>query len=54
MRRLFRVFRWCRVFVMRAGCGVIFVELLGALWAFELMALAGNGKQGNGHKQGRE
>ncbi len=43
----------CRVFVMRGG-GVIFIELLGALWAFEFMALAGNGKQGNGHKQDRK
>jgi hypothetical protein len=34
--------------------GVIFIELLGALGALEFMALAGNGKQGNGHKQDRE
>lgn len=50
-----RVLRRCGVFVMRAGGGVMrFVELLGALWAFEFMALAGNGKQGNGHKQDRK
>ena len=52
MRRLIRVFRRCPVFVMRGG--VIFIELLGALGALEFMALAGNGKQGNGHKQDRE
>jgi hypothetical protein len=27
------------------------VELLGAIRAFELMALAGNAQQGNGHQQ---
>lgn len=50
-----RVFRRCGVFFMRAGGGVMrFVQLLGALGALEFMALAGNGKQGNGHKQDRK
>jgi hypothetical protein len=39
---------------MRTSGGVIFIELLGALRALEFMALAGKGKQRNGHKQDGE
>ncbi len=52
MGRLFGVLGRCGMLV--GGGGVIFIELLGALGAFEFVALAGNGKQGNGHKQDRE
>ena len=47
------VLRRCCMVIMRGG-GVIFIELLGALGALKFMALAGNGRQGNGHKQDRE
>ena len=40
-------------FMFRAG-GVMFVKLLGAIGAFEFMALAGNAKQGNSHKKDGE
>ena len=30
---------------------VVLVELLGAIRTFEFVALAGNGKHGNGHKK---
>lgn len=53
MRRLFGVLGRSGVLVV--GGGVMrFVQLLGALGALEFMALAGNCKQGNGHKQDRE
>ncbi len=54
VRGFFRVVGRCSVRVMRTSGGVIFIELLGALRALEFMALAGNGKQRNGHKQDGE
>lgn len=37
------------------GCGtVVFVELLGAIGAFEFVAFTGNGEQGSGHEQDGE
>ena len=47
----------CRVsFVSRVAvagtmtCAVLFVKLLGAVRAIEIMAFAGNGKDGSGHE----
>ena len=52
-----RVFRRCFVFLSSFMCAtgrVVFVKLLGAIGAFEFMALARNGKPGNGHKKDGE
>lgn len=57
MRRLLGVFRGCFVFrggFMRTAGRVMLVKLLGAIGAFEFMALARNGKPGNGHKKDGE
>lgn len=35
--------------VLVVAMAVLHMELLGAIGPFEFMALAGNGKQGNGH-----
>ena len=51
---LFRVFRRFGVFLMLRACGVMFMKLLGAIGAFEFMALAGNAKQGNSRKKDGE
>lgn len=49
MRGLFAV-RLVGVVTMGiVAMAVLHVELLGAIRPFEFMALAGNGKQGNGH-----
>jgi hypothetical protein len=36
-------------FVTVSGSVMLLMKLLGAIRPFEFMALAGNGKQGNGH-----
>jgi hypothetical protein len=41
------------VLFMRSGT-VVFMKLLGAIGTFKIMALAGNGKHGNGHKKDGE
>jgi hypothetical protein len=58
VRRLFfgviRLTRRGRMLVMPGtmGCGAVrFVELFGAVGAFEFMAFARHGEDGNGHKQ---
>ena len=41
--------------VLFMGCGtVVFVELLGAIGALEVVAFTGNGEQGSGHEQDGE
>lgn len=46
--------RGLRGFVMFASGSVRFTKLLGAIGAVEFMALAGNAKQGYGHKKDGE
>lgn len=36
------------------GSTVVFVQLPGAIWAFEIMALTGKGEQGNSQQQDGE
>ncbi len=42
------------VVVMAMASTVVLMELLGAIGALEFMALARNGKQGNGHQKNGE
>ena len=52
MTSAFRVFTTCG---MLGGVGsVLFVKLLGAIRTFEFMAFAGNGENGDGHKEDGE
>ncbi len=43
----------CSLAMPSAG-GSVAVKLLGAIWPFEFMTLAGNGEQGHGHKKDGE
>ncbi len=40
--------------LLMSSSAVVFVELLGAIWTFEVVALTGNGKQRSGHEQDGE
>jgi hypothetical protein len=51
MRGFFAVFAMLGVFFVAVAGGVLFVKLFGAIGTLEFMALAGNGKHGNGHKK---
>lgn len=55
MTRILGVLIMCRLAVLRiivavASRTVLFMKLLGAVRAIEIMAFAGNGKDGSGHE----